>query len=315
LITLRAIDPDELDAFAALGVRPERVASVRDYLERMLSQGAMRRAWLFLADDGGQIAGRVAFWTLPGHDVPHDLVLLDLVAEDTAVGAEIVGLALEEMRRLGAEAAGYVLDDPPAPPQWQDGVPWRVAALERNWFSVWRQTQRFRREPLAPRESPGRLRFRTLPEVGEAAFIAAVERVSTDTPDAIIAGMRRERGAAAAAHAFYGMIAEVSHEANWFELAYDAGDALFGLIMPTAIPSAGTIGYIGVVPEQRGQRYVDDLLARAETTLHHAGLDRIVADTDLTNAPMAAAFRRAGYDAFGTRREFRLEFARRSAAP
>jgi RimJ/RimL family protein N-acetyltransferase len=55
------------------------------------------------------------------------------------------------------------------------------------------------------------------------------------------------------------------------------------------------------VPELRGRRYVDDILA--EITRFHAaaGARRIGATTDVTNAAMAAAFERAGYRGHGIR--------------
>ncbi|MFG3558636.1 GNAT family N-acetyltransferase [Micromonospora sp. NPDC047557] len=55
------------------------------------------------------------------------------------------------------------------------------------------------------------------------------------------------------------------------------------------------VGYLGVVPEFRGRGYVDEVLAEI-TRLHAAnGESRITATTDMDNAPMAAAFGRAGY--------------------
>ena len=75
--------------------------------------------------------------------------------------------------------------------------------------------------------------------------------------------------------------------------------------MPAATMSWGTIGYIGVVPEQRGRGYIDDLLARGTATLLGGNDQAIEADTDVSNTPMADAFRRAGYDEFASRREYR----------
>ena len=99
----------------------------------------------------------------------------------------------------------------------------------------------------------------------------------------------------------------MAFEPSWWELAYDADDNLVGLVMPARSPTFLTIGYIGIVPEQRGHGYVNDLLARGTATLRAAsGDDAIRADTDLDNAPMAAAFERAGYRRFATRREYEI---------
>jgi len=76
--------------------------------------------------------------------------------------------------------------------------------------------------------------------------------------------------------------------------------------MPRA-PTFETIGYIGVVPEQRGHGHINDLLAHGTSTLRGLGTGRVIrADTDVDNLPMAAAFERAGYRRFATRREFEI---------
>ncbi|MEV4468894.1 hypothetical protein [Nonomuraea sp. NPDC049504] len=48
-----------------------------------------------------------------------------------------------------------------------------------------------------------------------------------------------------------------------------------------------------------GRGYVGDLLAHGTPTLAAEGPRRIVAATDVANAPTAAAFRRAGYSEVG----------------
>ncbi len=93
---------------------------------------------------------------------------------------------------------------------------------------------------------------------------------------------------------------------GWWELAFDEADALVGLVMPACAPSMGTIGYVGVVPERRGQGYVDDLLSRGTATLLRTDPPVLRADADLDNLPMAAAFARGGWHRIGTRREYEL---------
>jgi ribosomal protein S18 acetylase RimI-like enzyme len=55
------------------------------------------------------------------------------------------------------------------------------------------------------------------------------------------------------------------------------------------------IGIVGVVPEHRGNAYAFDLLVEATHMLVEQGVDEITAETDTTNTPMAATFKRAGY--------------------
>ena len=66
--------------------------------------------------------------------------------------------------------------------------------------------------------------------------------------------------------------------------------------MPARNYTMPTIGYIGVVPEQRGRGYVDELLAEMAWMLADlAPREEVGADTDFANVPMAKAFARAGF--------------------
>jgi RimJ/RimL family protein N-acetyltransferase len=59
--------------------------------------------------------------------------------------------------------------------------------------------------------------------------------------------------------------------------------------------NVAAVGATGVLPELRGTGYVDDILAEVTRVHAERGAARITATTDLGNAPMAAAFGRAGY--------------------
>jgi hypothetical protein len=87
-----------------------------------------------------------------------------------------------------------------------------------------------------------------------------------------------------------------------------------GLVMPAEPPGFLTLFYVGVVPEMRGRGYVDDLLAAGTATLLDAraqgGAEKpLRADTDVSNAPMAAAFGRTGWTRFAGRQEYVADLA------
>jgi RimJ/RimL family protein N-acetyltransferase len=102
-------------------------------------------------------------------------------------------------------------------------------------------------------------------------------------------------GTAATARKELAFYLDAPGDRDWWRLAYTPDGQLAGLAIPSATPYGPNVGYLGVLPEQRGNGYVDDILA--EMTRQHAerGATRITATTDLGNAPMAAAFSRAGY--------------------
>lgn len=118
---------------------------------------------------------------------------------------------------------------------------------------------------------------------------------------------RTTYGAEDAAQLMLSILQNMEYDPAWWQLAYTADGVLVGLVMPTKSLTVGTIGYIGVVPGQRGLGYSYDLLVRGTTTLHAAGISVIRADADVDNEPMAKAFRRTGYTQAGTRREYQLK--------
>ena len=82
---------------------------------------------------------------------------------------------------------------------------------------------------------------------------------------------------------------------DWWRLARTADGDLVGLTVPTRNYTDPVIGYVAVLPEQRGHGYAYDLLVEATRLLVAEGADRIIANTDVTNLPMAATFAKVGY--------------------
>ena len=78
--------------------------------------------------------------------------------------------------------------------------------------------------------------------------------------------------------------------------------------MPARAPNMTTIGYIGVVPVPARPVATSMTSSRGELRSCDTTCPSMVVrtDTDLANRPMAAAFERAGYQQFATRREFEL---------
>lgn len=72
-----------------------------------------------------------------------------------------------------------------------------------------------------------------------------------------------------------------------------------GFVVPAHNGYNPIIAYLAVLPAQRGNGYIDDVLAEGTRILAEQGVPRIRAATDLGNVPMANAFRRAQYVNFG----------------
>jgi len=313
----RPVRADELDLFVEAAGPPEHREEVRRYLQSMFAAGSMRPEWCFVAheEEEDRPLGRVAFWTLPGMEEPLALVLLDVPwdGDYMGVGTCLLGDVLNEARYLGAKEIEHVLDTPPMQPQFQHHSEKRVELLESVGFAFRRETGRFEWRGGEPNTEPGRLSFRTLEEVGDEAFVDAMKRVSEGTLDREIREEREKLGPQEAAREFFEDARRVKHDPSWWRLAYSRPEGeLVGLVMPAEPPAFLTIFYVGVVPEMRGRGYVNDLLAGGTATLLAArakgGNEKpLRADTDVANAPMAAAFERAGWARFAGRREYSVD--------
>jgi len=311
---IRPVRADELDRFTEAAGSPDHRREVAQYLKSMFAAGSMRPEWCFVAEEGDRPLGRVAFWTLPGLEQPFALVLLDVSwdGDYMGVGTRLLGDVLEEARALGAEEIEHVVDDPPVQPQFQYSPERRIELLRSVGFTFRRETGRFEWAGGEPPEVPQRLSFRKLEEVGEDTFVEAMRIVSEGTLDREIQGERERLGAKRAAREFFEDARRVEHDPTWWRLAYAQNGDLVGLMMPAEPPGFLTIFYVGVVPRMRGRGYVDDLLAAGTATLLEArgtGEKPLRADTDVANAPMAAAFERAGWARFAGRREYVMDLA------
>ena len=306
---IRPIDEHELPAFAAIGADSTHTDDIHQYLQQMISLGSMRRDWCFVAEDAGRLLGRLAFWTLPKVGLPLAVVLLDIPwdSDYLTTGTRLFHQSITAMRPYGMGELEHVLDTPSQWPQWQNFPEQRQHLLRHLGFSIERETLRFAWQPTAmPPVLTHQLTFRTLDAVGAARFIEAIERVSAASLDQRTQQDRTRLGAAGEAQQTWDDLQRMEYNPAWWQLAYTSNDDLVGLVMPTRNPTAATIGYIGVVPEQRGHGYIDDLLAQGTITLLNTNTTTIRADTDVANIPMAQAFRRAGYRQFATRREYIL---------
>lgn len=87
-------------------------------------------------------------------------------------------------------------------------------------------------------------------------------------------------------------------EPRFWQLGYDAAGNLIGLVTTRRNGPNGTSGsmnWIGVVSEQPGRGYVDDLIARGSELLVAAGVERVHGATNVLSTPMRTALPRMGF--------------------
>lgn len=148
----------------------------------------------------------------------------------------------------------------------------------------------------------GVLTLRPAPD--DRSILEALRRVCVDALDVGIAEDVRRLGVAREGDEELAFLRWLPGPREWWRLAY-AGDALAGVVIPSRNHAGPQVGFLGVVPEQRGRGYSYELLAECTHALAARGATRITATTDMPNAPMAATFSRAGYPITRHRLQFR----------
>lgn len=301
--TLRPITgPDELDLFRRLPYLLD------DELAGDLAEGRRRPEWMWVALAGGRLLARAAWWSRPGDASPVTLDVLDVddtlpAADRVDIGVRLLRTAMSAVLPVGAvppEYGRYV------PPGWREdpgtraAVEDRMAVAGRTGARLFVERLRMEWRPGAPVPAPGgRLAFR--PPHDDAEVLALMTAALDGTLDAHSRDdLRRMSAEAAARLHFDDELARYASPRDWWRVAVlPGGGEPVGFVLPAHNGYNATIAYLAVLPAHRGKGYADDVLAEGTRVLAGQDVPRIRAATDVGNAPMAAAFDRAGYTAFG----------------
>lgn len=309
-MTIRPISARERAWFTeAFAVAPDE--DVLAALVRSFDEGETCEGWCLVAeDDDGDLLGRAWLWQPAAS--PVFVRLFDLAWDSPSwrdAGRGLITACISAVKTANRQGRGilYALDDP-HPGHTE---PARRAELFADaGFKIVRRGRRWKWEGesrLPPRSS--RLVFRSRGSVGDDLFRAAIADVSDGTRDGRLRELRERLGRAGDAAEHFRLLDALPHQDDWWQLAYDDNGAFVGLFVCGEV-DIPYVAYVGVHPERRGMRYIDDLVAEAlwvVTKESRAGA--IGADTDAENAAIGAAFQRAGFDTFMSRTEYLLPAA------
>ncbi|NUW29931.1 GNAT family N-acetyltransferase [Nonomuraea sp. SMC257] len=253
----------------------------------MAADGEYRPEWSWVALREGRVVARAAWWAGPDDAEPMALDWFDFTDADAAV----------KLLRTAPLRAEYSIKLPKGwreTPEVREQVEARIEAAVAAGMSPLVERYRYEWTPgCGLPERPGRLLFR--PEPDDEVILDVFRRIHQGSLDAHARRTTAESGLDAAAREELDLLRWLPSPREWWRLAYTPDGDLVGLTVPAANHSAAIVGFIGVVPEHRGNGYAYDLLVEATHLLAAEGVDRVVAGTDQTNLPMVATFARAGY--------------------
>ncbi|MFJ6571076.1 GNAT family N-acetyltransferase [Streptomyces sp. NPDC091292] len=265
-----------------------RAVTGTDY--RTVTQGGdYRPEWTWVAMREGRVVARAAWWGGADDDKPVNLNWFDF-----ADGEEDAAVELLRRAPYDVEYELILPADWRERPEAREAGEARIRAAERAGMTFLVERMRYRWTPdRGLPERPGRLVFR--PEPDDAVVLEVLKRVHSATLDAHALATTAASGLEAAAQEELDFFHWCPSPRAWLRLAYTPEGELVGIEVPAHNPGGPCIGFIGVVPEQRGHGYAYDLLVEATHFLVEQGAEFIAGATDDGNVPMAANFTRAGY--------------------
>lgn len=249
--------------------------------------GQYRPEWTWVALRDGVVVARAAWWAHPEDETPVALDWFDFTDAEAAV----------QLLRAAPLHAEYSLLLPSGwheKPDARAAAEARMAAAEAAGLRKLVERYRYTWTPDCPLPArTGRLECR--PEPDDSVIRGVVRRVQEGSLDAHDVNDIAEHGRDGAVEKVLELLASMPSPRNWWRVAYTPTGEIAGFHIPIHTPSGPCIGYIGVLPEQRGHGYAYDLLVDCTQDLVAQGATRIAAATDQGNFPMAAHLATMGY--------------------
>ncbi|MFG2959265.1 GNAT family N-acetyltransferase [Streptomyces sp. NPDC048291] len=274
----------------------DSTAHVFDTLPDPLRMREKHRRTLFRADwkrvalRDGRVVARAAWWGRPEDAEPLLINWFDVAEGEEEAGAELLRGAPWQVGELELDLPTGWHDDPVRRTAAETGF----AAARKAGFELLVERYNYRWTPgCGLPERPGRLVF--TPEPDDRVFFDALCGINSVTLDAHARRALEQGGVEQAAQEEMDVFHWMPSPREWWQVARTPDGTPVGIHIPARNPAGPCVGFIGVLPEQRGHGYAYDLLVECTHFLVEHGADFIAAATDQGNTPMAAHFAKAGY--------------------
>jgi len=293
MVTIRAVDESELEAFAALDATTPGLATT---IRELWAEGSGRPAWTLVAEDEGVPVGRAALFTEElgcGLPIREGRLAGLWVKRETESATAAAQRLLDRATELASGETPFIERRLNAELHHDIGF-WQAALLDAG-FSLFQEKQGFVWTDAGQAlPAPTRLSFRPRSEIGAEAYAAAMAASIPGTLD------RNDRfyldacGAEGWGREMAGAL-EAGDEDAW-QVAREPDGTLAGYVAVGAFDEGvGTIAHIGVAPNRRGRGYVDELMRAANRAARARGYRSVLSDVDVDNSPMLAAMERNGH--------------------
>lgn len=310
MVNIRAIRYDEVSKFSELGNDDLGKVRLKETVLRMWDEGQSQPELCFVIEEEDQFLGRVAYFQYPSEPLEIRMCLLYLSPDRDVfeLGGKLIKESLICLKNKGFNSVEYHLYSKDS----EYYNEYKEVFLKMG-FEILQQKKNFLYKSERLLNQSNRLKFKSLQEVGEKAFIEAIQDVTEGTLDEVDIKSVEALGAEKAAIDYYNLIKDISCNEAWWKLAYGKDNEFVGLIVPQKFSDkVGAINYIGVTPPKRGNGLVENLLIEGTNILVENNVKKIIADIDANNFPMEKALLKLDYQLDSDILDFKLDMKKYS---
>jgi GNAT superfamily N-acetyltransferase len=268
----------------------------RSCLSTLLGSFCTKPEWILMGFETQAIVSVLALASPSEGSVPLEFFRLHGELDERLDCLPLFQVAVEKARMLGASELYYTIPENAAD----------AALISKAQFREWRNVVRFE---TADAISPGAPRYRTAlaSNLGRTEVIALVEKASALSADSQINYCRQCLGCAADAEMTVKMLESTRYDPSWWRVALDPDGHAAGIIFPVIAFGEPTVGFVGVLPEHRGQNVASFLLREAWSAMKRDGCSILCAEADQQNTAMHRALTKSGFVRRWQKQEWRLE--------
>ncbi len=287
---VRTIKENEINLFTSLDNDPK---SFEKTVKKLWKDKLSSPNWCFIIKENENIIGRIGFWTPNKNNKSAIIFGLKLINKNNdfiEIGTKLLKDSFNIMKQKGFKYIDSQLDSV------DEEFSFNKKLYKNIDMEIIQSKYRFKLVTKNYNYSlNNRLKYKPIKETSKDYFIKILKEVTKKTLDREDKQNIKRHGELKAAEKHFDSLSSIEYSPdNWF-LGYNDSKVV-GLIIPQLLfDSIGTINYIGVVPKNRGNGFVIDLLDKGIRNLIERDVNEIIADIDTDNKPMKIALNKMGF--------------------
>jgi GNAT superfamily N-acetyltransferase len=260
-----------------------------------LEHSCTKPSWIMLNLARGALVEALVLLTHPGYGIPLECIRLFREPSGKPIDSRLFQSGASRAKICGARELFYSTP--------QDCS--EKELIHQLGFSLWREVYCYK--------STGHViaavadyRWVEAEMFPQSEVISLIERTSEASDDSQTKYYLHALGSYADAKLTLETMQLASHDRRWWLVALGADGQQVGLVLPVLEYGELKIGFIGVVPDQRGRGIAAFLLKQLLPILKNSGYPAICADVDRRNRPMQRALVKSGFNLEHRKLEWRL---------